>query len=240
MLRQIALPRQDAQTEPFGVSREHALSAKLDASAAPARESHRVFIESVRHELAPAGLVQGLLADIVAQSAWRVAQGFASEAGLGDMAEQQFVRAIDVFERFRKRAATEWGASRPRLGGMNAGVARESDSAVVELAPVEPPYHVEGLGEDEVIGGGRYEADCVRSQAVPAASWSARLAFDAAICTTSPVIRGTRITARQIVSLVVDGQTWADILESNPALTEDDIRACLAYTVEQEDGPELA
>ena len=67
----------------------------------------------------------------------------------------------------------------------------------------------------------------------PEAEW--RLVFDPSICKTSPLVRGTLVTAAQVVALVVDGFTWDDILYIHPALTEDDIRACLAYTVEQQE-----
>lgn len=62
-----------------------------------------------------------------------------------------------------------------------------------------------------------------------------RLVFDPNISTSSPVVRGTWVTAGQVVSLIVDNWTWADILRTHPELREDDIRACLAYTLEQEE-----
>jgi uncharacterized protein (DUF433 family) len=34
---------------------------------------------------------------------------------------------------------------------------------------------------------------------------------------------------------VVDGWTWADILRAHPELTEEDVRACLAYTIHEEE-----
>jgi uncharacterized protein (DUF433 family)/predicted kinase len=52
----------------------------------------------------------------------------------------------------------------------------------------------------------------------------------------SPVIRGTWVTVRHIVSLIVDGWSWSDILRTHPEMTEDDIRACLEYTVAKEGG----
>lgn len=62
--------------------------------------------------------------------------------------------------------------------------------------------------------------------------WQDRLAFDDGISDVSPVVKGTWITVGQIVSLIVDGFTWADILRSHPELTEDDIRICLTYATE--------
>jgi uncharacterized protein (DUF433 family) len=50
------------------------------------------------------------------------------------------------------------------------------------------------------------------------------------------VIKGTWVTVSQVVSLIVDGWSWSDILRTHPELTEDDIRICLAYTVAEEEG----
>jgi uncharacterized protein (DUF433 family) len=99
------------------------------------------------------------------------------------------------------------------------------------------PYHIEGLGSELGAAAG---APVPRASAAAAALWSERLTFDSSVSAHSPTVKGTRITARRIVSLVVDGHTWTDILGSHPEICEDDIRACLAYTVEQEDGPDLA
>jgi uncharacterized protein (DUF433 family) len=66
------------------------------------------------------------------------------------------------------------------------------------------------------------------------ARWRDRLLLDPEVSDVSPVIRGTWVTVSHVVSLVVDGWSWADILRAHPELIEDDIRACLAWTVEQE------
>ena len=65
--------------------------------------------------------------------------------------------------------------------------------------------------------------------------WQDRLVFDFSVSETSPVIKGTWVTVSRVVSLIVDGWTWSDILRAHPELTEDDVRTCLAYTVEQDD-----
>lgn len=66
--------------------------------------------------------------------------------------------------------------------------------------------------------------------------WRDRLVFDPAISTTWPVVKGTWVTAGQVVSLVLDGWSWGRILRSYPELTEDDLRACLSYRAEQHEG----
>jgi uncharacterized protein (DUF433 family) len=68
--------------------------------------------------------------------------------------------------------------------------------------------------------------------------WQDRLIFDPAVSETSPVVKGTWVTAAHIISLVVDGFSWAEILRTHPELVEDDIRACLKYTIEEDSKPE--
>ena len=69
-----------------------------------------------------------------------------------------------------------------------------------------------------------------------AENWEGRLVFDLNVSENSPVVKGTWVTVGQVVSLIVDGWTWSDILRTHPELAEEDIRACLAYTVAEEEG----
>ena len=64
--------------------------------------------------------------------------------------------------------------------------------------------------------------------------WQDRLVFDENVSDDSPVVKGTWVTVSQVVTRIVDGFTWADILRTHPELTEDDIRVCLAFAIEQE------
>jgi uncharacterized protein (DUF433 family) len=66
--------------------------------------------------------------------------------------------------------------------------------------------------------------------------WQNRLVFEPSVSEDSPVVKGTWVTVSQVVSLVVDGWTWSDILRTHPELTEDDIRVCLAYSVAEDNG----
>ena len=56
-----------------------------------------------------------------------------------------------------------------------------------------------------------------------------RITADPAIFNGKPIIRGMRISAELILSLLAQGETWEAILEDYPGLEPDDIRACLAY-----------
>jgi uncharacterized protein (DUF433 family) len=52
---------------------------------------------------------------------------------------------------------------------------------------------------------------------------------DPAVMMGKPVIRGTRITVELILEKLSAGETIQQILESHPRLTEEDIRAALAF-----------
>lgn len=59
-----------------------------------------------------------------------------------------------------------------------------------------------------------------------------RIVVDPKVLTGKPVVRGTRISVEFVVDLLAAGWGHAQILESYPRLSEDDIRACLAYAGE--------
>jgi len=59
-----------------------------------------------------------------------------------------------------------------------------------------------------------------------------RIVVDSKILTGKPVVRGTRISVELVVELLAAGWSHAQILASYPHLTEEDIRACLAYAGE--------
>ena len=49
-----------------------------------------------------------------------------------------------------------------------------------------------------------------------------------------PCVRDTRITVYDVLSWLAAGMTHATIMEDFPQLTEEDIRACLAFAAERE------
>ena len=49
-----------------------------------------------------------------------------------------------------------------------------------------------------------------------------------------PCIRGMRITVTDVLEYLASGMTHAQILADFPELTEDDIRACLAFAADRE------
>jgi uncharacterized protein (DUF433 family) len=58
---------------------------------------------------------------------------------------------------------------------------------------------------------------------------SDRIVVDQQILAGKPVIRGTRLAVEFILDLLAAGQSEAEILDSYPGLTHEDILASLAY-----------
>lgn len=61
---------------------------------------------------------------------------------------------------------------------------------------------------------------------------NARIAADPKVMMGKPCIRGTRITVELILRKLGAGRSFADILEAFPQLTEDDLRAALAFAAD--------
>jgi uncharacterized protein (DUF433 family) len=49
-----------------------------------------------------------------------------------------------------------------------------------------------------------------------------------------PCIRGTRMTVTDVLEYLAGGMTHQEVLAEFPDLTEEDIRACLAFAAERE------
>jgi uncharacterized protein (DUF433 family) len=49
-----------------------------------------------------------------------------------------------------------------------------------------------------------------------------------------PCIRGLRITVQDVLEYLAGGMTVEEILSDFPELTDEDIRACLAYAADRE------
>ncbi len=59
-----------------------------------------------------------------------------------------------------------------------------------------------------------------------------RISVDPNVCFGKPCIRGTRIWVSLILDFLANGTTIAEILAEYPQLTEEDIRAAIAYGAE--------
>lgn len=72
-----------------------------------------------------------------------------------------------------------------------------------------------------------------------AADWIHRVHVDPLVCSGKAVVRGTRVPVHQVLDYLAAGDSEQAILEALPALTFDDIRACLHYAAhlaEEESG----
>ena len=57
----------------------------------------------------------------------------------------------------------------------------------------------------------------------------ARISTDPAVTMGKPCIKGTRIMIEHILRKLSTGRSFAEVLEAHPQLTEDDLRAALAF-----------
>jgi uncharacterized protein (DUF433 family) len=56
-----------------------------------------------------------------------------------------------------------------------------------------------------------------------------RITRDPEICGGEPVIRGTRVTLRTVLASLAEGDNQDALLKDFPTLTEDDVRAVIAF-----------
>jgi uncharacterized protein (DUF433 family) len=59
-----------------------------------------------------------------------------------------------------------------------------------------------------------------------------RIETNPSVMIGKPEIRNTRIPVELLLRKLAEGATVADLLAAYPRLTEDDIRACLAYAAD--------
>ena len=57
-----------------------------------------------------------------------------------------------------------------------------------------------------------------------------RIVIDPAICNGRPVVRGTRITVQTVLGFLGAGDSIEDVLEEYPALSREDVLACLRFS----------
>ena len=63
--------------------------------------------------------------------------------------------------------------------------------------------------------------------------WKERIVIDRGILTGKPAIKGTRIAVELVLGLLAEGWSEEQVLASYPALTTEDVRACLSYANER-------
>jgi uncharacterized protein (DUF433 family) len=62
-----------------------------------------------------------------------------------------------------------------------------------------------------------------------AMTYQDRIVREPTICAGQPTIRGTRVLVRVLLGYLAHGETVATILAEFPSLTEDDVRAVIAF-----------
>ena len=60
-------------------------------------------------------------------------------------------------------------------------------------------------------------------------NYEKHIARDSAVCGGQPVIKGTRVTIRTILASLAEGATTEELLDDFPAITEQDVRAVIAF-----------
>lgn len=200
------------------------------------------FVTTFRRALVPASPLENILADRLILAAWRLqlASTLEFDSALAgedpeplcrqtSAAEHALGEALELLE--ASRAARLGRDDRPAVEPIfdeddDFGGFRPDDLADFSNEWPALPDHD---AEDDEDQGAEEGADV-------SPRWQDRLVFDFNVSETSPVVKGTWVTVGHVVSLIVDGWTWADVLRSHPELTEDDVRTCLAYSVEHDHG----
>lgn len=56
-----------------------------------------------------------------------------------------------------------------------------------------------------------------------------RIELNPEVCNGKPVVRGTRITVQTVLSYLSAGDSIDEVLQAHPALSREDVLACLNY-----------
>jgi uncharacterized protein (DUF433 family) len=62
--------------------------------------------------------------------------------------------------------------------------------------------------------------------------WMDRIVADPEVCSGKPVIKGTRIMVRNILSMLKAGKSPDEVLVSYPGITREDVDAAVDYAIE--------
>jgi uncharacterized protein (DUF433 family) len=200
-------------------------------------EAYAEFATAFKVELQPQGIIETYFADRVVLTAWRL-QRAAWEAGTDPtFDEPELQRAEDRAERALMKALAYLEKLRARRERKNSVKAASKGSKSALLGQIDGPRSIGTGPKPGASAGSSPTKPGAKDNAGPAdasTDWRPLLMFDPQISTDSPIVKGTAITVKHVVTMVVDGHTWADIVRAHPQLTEDDIRACLWYAMEEE------
>jgi uncharacterized protein (DUF433 family) len=152
-------------------------------------------------------------------------------------------KSLDLLRSLREYGQPRGARPVPSETEERAPTARRDMTDAASVFPFDQedldPYDISN--EWPVVPRGRRVVDdpdaaAPTAKPVLAECWHDRLVFDLNVSQHSPVVKGTWVTVGHVLSLIVDGWTWSDILRTHPELNVDDIRTCLAYTVAEGNG----
>ena len=95
---------------------------------------------------------------------------------------------------------------------------------------MRPEYQREGVGDG--ARGKHYEAYRSKRDLLD------RISVDPNVCFGKPSVRGHRIRVSLILDMLAAGMSFQEILDDYPGVTDDDIRACIAYGSEMSERPD--
>ena len=205
--------------------------------SAPLGVDFETFASDLRRALSGVSPLDRVIADRLILAAWRLQLASAAEfesACLGDDLPPPSAESFEA-ERRLGHALELLEASRASRLGRDDRPAPELTPAVEDV----PAFDDDDLGaadfsnEWPTLPDEPFELEEADDSTV-APRWQDRLVFDFDVSDASPVVKGTWVTVGHVVSLIVDGWSWSDVLRTHPELTEDDVRTCLAYTIDQD------
>jgi uncharacterized protein (DUF433 family) len=218
------------------------LFAKTDPRSRAVNRSSRAdryatFANEILRDLDPRGPLERLMADHVVHSAWKLKANLETQAAR-DRLEKSDPDVETPKVRIRSTELDRASRSmKEALESLDYLKARAQPTQVTEI-PFDDRDDESDVMSNEwpiVPDDGLDDFPGIPDAPVEeVASWHDRLVYDFDISDISPVVKGTWVTVSHVVSLIVDGWTWSDILRSHPELTEDDIRTCVAFAMAEE------
>ena len=132
------------------------------------------------------------------------------------------------------RAIGHLAALRDYIARENPGAAART--ATTLLAAVDRLAELPNLGRP-----GRVSGTTCSARMVWAMNYQDRIVRDPQIVGGEPILKGTRVTLKTVLASLAEGATTAEILADFPTLSEEDIRAAIAFAAAsaQEDLPLL-
>jgi uncharacterized protein (DUF433 family) len=224
----------------------------------PTGQDFQAFCESLRDELAPDSTLEDVMVDRVVLAAWRLSRISSRERASAEngealplisretlRAESSLETAINLLESARRAPSKRWGKAEYPVTKIPAELRDYAEpdmhTEASDYLPDDRDDAIPSYFDDlDLAGEANYsnEWPCLPDRDdetdAPPSGWATRLTIDANVSDSSPVVSGTWVTVDHVVTLIVDGWSWSDILRTHPELTEDDVRACLAYTVEKD------